>query len=264
MSESSTDSNNGSNSDPSEQAPSEKPVLPGESVLLGESALPEKSVLVVVTSAGQINDNYTTGIWFDEFADPFIYFRVQNFLVVVASPEGGQAPIDPRSLEDLDPSEGYGDAEVELANTLKLNDNIKADMFDALFFPGGHGTMFDLPDNPHVQRLVQEFAVAGKPIGAVCHGPAALVDVTIEDEAFVKGKKVTAFSNEEEAAVEMTKQMPFLLEDKLKQQGAERRLVCALLNNPGQLMWTYSKASFRTWFRILSISGLHTKPILLS
>jgi putative intracellular protease/amidase len=179
------------------------------------------AILMVVTSHDRIDADHATGLWFEEFAVPFTKFRAAGYAVVVASPRGGDTPIDARSLENYQPTAANESAKAALRGTKELDASITATEFAAVFFPGGHGTMFDLPDNPQVQRLVREFAEADKVIASVCHGPACLVGVMVKDgAAFVKGRKVTAFTDSEERAVQLDKAMPFLLESRLREQGA--------------------------------------------
>lgn len=179
-----------------------------------------KSVLFVLTSHGQMDGGHQTGVWFSEFAEPYEIFREAGFSITVASPKGGKVPIDPRSLKEEQQAK-WGHLLPVVEQTVALDD-VTADGFDAIFMPGGHGTMFDLPDNPKLQALIAEFAETGRIVGAVCHGPAALVNVRLSNgEYLVKGKKVTAFTNEEEEASTFAPHMPFLLEDALRQAGAE-------------------------------------------
>lgn len=181
----------------------------------------QKSVLMVVTSHDRIDDAHPTGLWFEEFAVPFQMFHDAGLRIAVASPKGGAVPIDPRSMpENTEASEVKAALDV-LANTASLA-SVDLDAFDAVFFPGGHGTMYDLPDNPQVAELVGQFADADKVVASVCHGPASLVGATLADGTpVVKGRRVTAFTNEEEAAVELDKLMPFLLESRLRELGAQ-------------------------------------------
>lgn len=184
--------------------------------------MPQKrSILIVVTSHGQIDANHATGLWFEEFAAPYTLFREAGYAVVVASPRGGEAPIDPRSLENYQATPANEAARAALHDTRKVDSTLSASRYDAIFFPGGHGTMFDLPDNPQVQRLVSEFAQADKVLASVCHGPACLVGAMLRDGTpVVRGRKVTAFTDEEERAVQLDQHMPFLLESKLRELGA--------------------------------------------
>lgn len=183
-------------------------------------ALP--TILMLVTSHDRIDADHPTGLWFEEFAVPFAKFRAAGYAVDVVSPRGGDTPIDARSLEDYAATPSNEAARAALRHTRRLDDGISARDYAAVFFPGGHGTMFDLPDNPRVQRLVREFAESDKVIASVCHGPACLVGVMLRDgTAFVKGRRVTAFTDNEERAVQLDRAMPFLLESKLREQGAQ-------------------------------------------
>jgi putative intracellular protease/amidase len=183
-------------------------------------------ILMVLTSHDQLGDTgKKTGFWLEEFAAPFYVLKDAGASVTLASPKGGQPPLDPKS--DLpenqtemtrrfrtDPA-----AQAQLANTKKLAE-VSAEEFDAVFYPGGHGPMWDLPDNPASVALIDAFVKADKPVGAVCHAPVALVNVRGRDgEYLVKGKRVTGFSNSEEEAVGLTAVVPFLLEDRLKERG---------------------------------------------
>jgi len=180
----------------------------------------ERHVLMVVTSHGEMPTGERTGIWLSEFAEPFEVFRAAGFRITTASIRGGKAPIDPRSLT-AEAEAKWAEAIRELDDTAPV-ESLDADGFDALFLPGGHGTMFDLPDNGKLQSLIRELFESGRPIGAVCHGPAGLVHVRLSDGAhLVKGRRVTAFTNEEERAVKLDGAMPFLLEDRLREAGAE-------------------------------------------
>lgn len=180
------------------------------------------AILMVVTSHDRIDADHATGLWFEEFAVPFAKFRAAGYRVDVASPRGGDTPIDARSLENSAAMPDNESARAALRDTRILDAGITARDYAAVFFPGGHGTMFDLPDNPQVQRLIREFAEADKVIASVCHGPACLVGVRLRDgTAFVKGRKVTSFTDSEERAVQLDRAMPFLLESRLREQGAQ-------------------------------------------
>ncbi|MCK5386629.1 MAG: type 1 glutamine amidotransferase domain-containing protein [Gammaproteobacteria bacterium] len=180
-----------------------------------------KRILMVVTSHSRIDDEHETGIWFDEFSVPYTKFINQGYQVNVVSPAGGDAPLDANSLQDYQATEDNEQAKKVLNGLPALDDSYQADDYDAVFFPGGHGTMFDLPDNPHVQRLIRDTYVAGKPLAAVCHGPACLVNVMADNVSLIKGKKVTAFTDNEERAVQLDTLMPFMLEAKMRELGAE-------------------------------------------
>jgi len=183
-------------------------------------------ILMVVTSHDQLgNTGRKTGFWLEEFAAPYFTFLDAGVQITVASPKGGQPPLDPKS----DTPEGQTDltrrfkadpaAQAVLASTVKLND-MKADNFDAVFYPGGHGPMWDLAEDKHSAALIEAFYKSGKPVAMVCHAPGALRHVKIDGVPLVKGKHVTGFTNTEEEAVQLTKVVPFLVEDELKRLGA--------------------------------------------
>jgi putative intracellular protease/amidase len=178
-----------------------------------------KRVLVVVTSHAVIpTSGKPTGLWFEEFSTPYLAFREAGLEVIVASTQGGVAPVDPRSLPVPD---GAQEAYATLQQTMPVAE-LDARDYDAIFFPGGHGTMFDLPDDADLQRLLRDFAESDKVIAAVCHGPAGLVSATYSDGTpLVAGKTVTAFTNAEEDAAQFTQDMPFLLETRLRELGAK-------------------------------------------
>jgi putative intracellular protease/amidase len=182
----------------------------------------EKSVLMILTSHDRVDDEHETGVWFDEFAAPYHLFTEAGYHVTVASTKGGAVPIDPSSLPDSLTAADQQAMDV-LAHTFALADfSGSTGDFDAVFFPGGHGTMYDLPENPYVTEVVERFARDDKVIGAVCHGPAALVGPRRADGApFVSGRRIAAFTNREEAEVGLDRVMPFLLETQLKDIGAQ-------------------------------------------
>jgi putative intracellular protease/amidase len=183
-------------------------------------------ILIVLTSHDRLGETgHKTGFWLEEFAAPYYTLKDAGAEVTLASPKGGQPPLDPKS----DLPENQTDAtrrfradpavQEQLARTRKLAD-VSASDFDAVFYPGGHGPMWDMPDNPTSIALIEAFVKADKPVGAVCHAPAALVNVRGKDgEYLVKGKRVTGFSNGEEQAVGLADVVPFLLEDRLKDRG---------------------------------------------
>jgi putative intracellular protease/amidase len=184
-------------------------------------------ILIVLTSHDQLgNTGKKTGFWLEEFAAPYYTLRDAGAEITLASPKGGQPPVDPKSelpewqTEATRRFRADAVAQEQLANTKKLSD-LSADDFDAPFYPGGHGPMWDMPDNPTSIALLESFLAADKYIAGVCHGPAAFVNVRrSEGEWMVKGKHATAFANTEERAVGLEKVVPFLLEDKLKERGA--------------------------------------------
>jgi putative intracellular protease/amidase len=179
-----------------------------------------EQVLMVVTSHDRIDEEHHTGLWLEEFAVPYLLFRKEGLPVTVASPLGGTVPVDPRSLPDAARAREWAEPLERLKSTLCLED-MAAENFAAAFLPGGHGTMFDLPHNRPLTRLLTGIAAADKIIAAVCHGPAGLVNVQMNGGlALVTDRTVTAFTNEEEAAVGLDRLMPFLLESKLRELGA--------------------------------------------
>jgi putative intracellular protease/amidase len=183
-------------------------------------------ILIVLTSHSQLGDTgKKTGFWLEEFAAPYYVFKDAGALITLASPKGGQPPLDPKSDLPENQTEltkrfrNDTAAQAELANTKKLGD-VVADDFDAVFYPGGHGPMWDMPDNATSIALIEAFVKADKPVGAVCHAPVALVNVHGKDgDYWVKGKRITGFTNAEEEAVGLTAAVPFLLEDRLKERG---------------------------------------------
>jgi len=179
-----------------------------------------KRILMIVTSHSRIDDSHDTGIWFEEFSVPYNRFLKQGYQVAVMSPAGGDAPLDANSLADYLATDENEAAKAALKGLSALDGKVQAGEYDAVFFPGGHGTMFDLPDNPHVQRLIEDFYSAGKPVVSVCHGPACLVNVMNKGVPLVKGRKVAAFTNSEERVVQLDQLMPFLLESRLRELGA--------------------------------------------
>lgn len=174
---------------------------------------------MLVTSTGQTLNGKQTGIWLEEFAVPYQLFIDAGFSVSVVSPRGGAAPLDPGS-EQVENKAQWQDAIKQLTATRSI-DAVSAADYDAIFLPGGHGTMFDLPDDKNVQKLLSEFLRKDKVIAAVCHGPAGFVGVSTSDgKPLVAGKTVTSFTDEEEAAVGMVEEVPFQLESRLREQGA--------------------------------------------
>lgn len=184
-------------------------------------------VLIVMTSHSELgNSGEKTGFWIEEFASPYYVLADAGAEITIASPKGGQPPVDPKSeLEDAQtPSTArfYKDEEAidKVANSTKLSE-IKYEDYDAVFYPGGHGPLWDLANDNDSIKLIEDFYNHQKPIAFVCHAPAALVNVKAENgQALVKGKHLTSFSNTEEEAVKLTKIVPFLLEDELKKHGA--------------------------------------------
>ena len=182
-------------------------------------------ILMVLTSHNLLgNTGRKTGFWLEEFAAPYFVFRDAGVELTLASPKGGQPPIDPKSdlPENQTPAmtrfKQDQAAQQALAQTAKLAD-MKAEDFDSIFYPGGHGPMWDLVDNTDSIALIESFYNSGKPVAAVCHAPAVLHRVTYEGAPIVRGKRVTGFANTEEEAVQLTKVVPFLVEDELKRLG---------------------------------------------
>ncbi|MDX2418983.1 MAG: type 1 glutamine amidotransferase domain-containing protein [Xanthomonadales bacterium] len=184
-------------------------------------------ILMVLTSHDQLGTTgLKTGFWLEEFAAPFYVFKDANADITLVSPKGGQPPLDPKSDEpdfQTPATERYKndtEAQAALANTLKLSD-VSPDDFDAVFYPGGHGPLWDLTDDRNSISLIETMYAAGKTVAAVCHAPAVFRHTKAPDGSpLVEGKSVTGFSNSEEAAVELTDIVPFLLEDELQAIGA--------------------------------------------
>jgi putative intracellular protease/amidase len=179
-------------------------------------------VLIVLTSHDKLGDTgEKTGFWLEEFASPYYHLKDAGVQVTLASPGGGQPPLDPKSNEpdfQTDATRRFDDdqtAQKELANTARLAE-MKVEDFDAVFYPGGHGPLWDLHNDSDSIALIEGFISAGKPVATVCHAPAALLKAKGQNgDPLVKGKKVTGFSNSEEAAVALTDVVPYLLEDQL-------------------------------------------------
>ncbi|MBP2200019.1 type 1 glutamine amidotransferase domain-containing protein [Pantoea cypripedii] len=185
-------------------------------------------VLMVLTSHEELgNTGKKTGFWLEEFAAPYYVFKDAGAEIVLASPAGGQPPLDPKSdLPDFqtamtDRFKADPAAQQALATTVKL-DTVDQAAFDTVFYPGGHGPLWDLAESATSIQLIESFERSGKPIGFVCHAPGALRHVKAANgEPLVKGKQVTGFTNSEEAAVELTDVVPFLIEDEFIAQGAK-------------------------------------------
>ena len=184
-------------------------------------------VLMVLTSHDRLGDTgEKTGFWLEEFAAPYYVFKDAGIDVALASPKGGQPPIDPKSDDPAnqtasqDRFKGDPQAQAMLANTQRL-DGVAAADYDAVFYPGGHGPLWDLAEDAKSIQLIENFYTTGKPVAAVCHAPAVLRHVEIDGAPIVKGKRVTGFTNSEEAAVHLTDVVPFLVEDELKRLGGK-------------------------------------------
>jgi putative intracellular protease/amidase len=183
-------------------------------------------ILMVLTSHNTLgNTGHPTGFWLEEFTAPYYVFHDAGEQITVASPKGGQPPIDPKSddpgnqTDSMTRFKADKAAQAVLASTVKLSD-MKATDFDTVFYPGGHGPMWDLAEDPVSIALIESFYNAGKPVAFVCHAPGVLRHVKYKGEPLVKGKRVTGFTNEEEDAVQLTQVVPFLVEDELKRLGA--------------------------------------------
>ena len=186
-----------------------------------------KNILVVLTSHDRLGETgHQTGFWLEELATPYYVFKDAGAVVTLASPDGGKPPLDPKS-DDVSAEtpatirfKADTVANEQLANTAKLQD-VDSSNFDAVFYPGGHGPLWDLIDNKQSIKLIEAFWTQGKPVSAVCHAPIALVNAKDENGEFiVKGREVTGFTNEEEEAVGLTNIVPQLVEDVMIERGA--------------------------------------------
>jgi len=183
-------------------------------------------IVMVLTSHDQLGDTgRKTGFWLEEFAAPYFIFRDAGVQLTLASPKGGQPPIDPKSdlPENQTPAMARfkkdPTAQKALSQTIKLAD-VKSEDYQTIFYVGGHGPMWDLVDNPDSIALIESFYNSGKPVAAVCHSPAVFHRVTYQGAPLVRGKRVTGFTNGEEESVGLTHVVPFLVEDELKRLGA--------------------------------------------
>lgn len=183
-------------------------------------------ILMVLTSHDRLGDTgKKTGFWLEEFAAPYYVFKEAGAEITLASPAGGQPPLDPKSHDPgamTAATERFGkdpQAQQVLAHTAKLSDVSAAD-YDAVFYPGGHGPLWDLAESKQSIALIEQMLAAGKPVAAVCHAPGVLRHAKAPDGTpLVKGRRVTGFANSEEAAVQLTDVVPFLVEDMLKSNG---------------------------------------------
>jgi putative intracellular protease/amidase len=187
-------------------------------------------ILMVLTSHDQLGDTgKKTGFWLEEFAAPYYVFKDAGADITLASPKGGQPPLDPSSdtddaqTDDTKRFKSDAAAQKELANTAVLS-TISADGFDAIFYPGGHGPLWDLAEDGDSMALIETFSASDRPVGAVCHAPAIFKHPKNADgKPRVSGKKVTGFTNTEEEGVGLTDVVPFLVEDMLIKNGGEYR-----------------------------------------
>jgi putative intracellular protease/amidase len=185
-------------------------------------------VLVVLTSHEELgNTGKKTGFWLEELAAPYYRFKEAGYEISLASPKGGRPPLDPKSsqpefqTDETRRFEADAEATAALANTVRL-DSVSAADYDAVFYPGGHGPLWDLTEDRTSVRLIETTLRSGKPVALVCHAPGALRHATEEDGTpLVAGKKVTGFANTEEAAVELVDVVPFLVEDELTTLGGD-------------------------------------------
>ena len=183
-------------------------------------------ILMVLTSHDQLGDTgHKTGFWLEEFAAPYYVLKDAGHTLTLASPKGGQPPIDPKSAapdaqtEATRRFEADAEAKRQLATT-ELLSSIDASAYDAAFYPGGHGPLWDLADDADSQKIIEQTLAAGKPLAAVCHAPAIFAHTKAADGSpLVAGRKVTGFTNGEEQAVGLTDVVPFLLEDELTRLG---------------------------------------------
>ena len=180
----------------------------------------DMKILMLVTSHGDVDGVPTTGIWFSELSEPFSAFIDAGAAVTVASPRGGPSPVDPRGYPKADEIALARDALERLNATAHLG-AMKHDDFDAIFIPGGHGPMFDLATDPLAKKLIADFWTARKPVSAVCHGPAALLNVVLPGgTTLLRGKRVTGFTKGEDALDALFEKMPFSLQERMVREGA--------------------------------------------
>ena len=188
----------------------------------------KKPILFVVTSHNQLGDTgKPTGLWLEELATHYYLFKEAGFDIEMASPKGGEPPVDPTSQEAAYTTEATRRFEYDFSakevflNSLLLED-VHAEDFSAVFYPGGHGPLWDLVSNKHSIALIESFWQQGKPVSAVCHAPIVLVNAkTKNGDYLIDNRRVTGFSNTEESAVGLTEVVPFLVEDTLKARGAQ-------------------------------------------
>lgn len=180
----------------------------------------DKKILMIVTNADQMGGEHKTGLWLQEFVEPATEFREAGYEVVAASPQGGRPPIDPNSYSNELPRVWDGVME-PIHDTVPLSE-VDPTSYAGIFLCGGHGTMVDFPKNEQLEELLRHFLTEQKVIGSVCHGPAGFIGVEDHNgRPLVEGKKITGFTNEEEDQTGLTSVVPFLLEDELKEAGAE-------------------------------------------
>lgn len=187
------------------------------------------AILFIVTSQALMpGTDEQTGVWLEELTTPYYAFVDEGYTVEIASVSGGDIPIDPRSLsEDAKQEESVkryfeDEALQALVKNTTSADNVDIHKYDAVFFPGGHGTMWDYPENEDLAKIIRTALSLDKPVASVCHGPAVLIGVETADGApLVRGRRVSAFTDSEEVAVGLDEKVPFLLESRLRELGAE-------------------------------------------
>lgn len=187
-----------------------------------------KKILIVLTSHDRLgNTGEKTGVWLDEFATPYYVFKDADAILTLASPKGGQPPLDPKSVmpdSQTDATRRFNadrEAQAVFANTKKLSD-VRASDFDAVFYPGGHGPLWDLAVDQNSVKLIESFLAQNKPVSAVCHAPIVLMNAKDKSGAYILAdRNITGFSNSEEKAVGLTDAVPALVEDMLIKRGAK-------------------------------------------
>jgi putative intracellular protease/amidase len=177
-------------------------------------------ILMVVTSHGNIQGEPMTGVWFTEFSEPYQVLIDRHIEVTVASPRGGPAPVDPRGYPSRESIANVRDA-LERLNATRPLEKMHSEDFDGIFMPGGHGPMFDLATDPKIKTLIAEFWTDGKPVAAVCHGPASLLNVPLDrGSTLLHGRRVTGFTHAEDQVDALFDDMPFSLETRMRDEGA--------------------------------------------
>ena len=205
--------------------------------------------ILVVTTSNALFDGpnpHPTGVWLSEFTEPYMHFHENGVEMTVASPKGGQMPIDPRTMPNEEQKVAWRPALEAAENTVTF-DGLDAADYDAIFFPGGHGPMFDLPEDSNMQRLLESFHTQGKLISAVCHGPAGLVGAKRKDGTpLVQGVTLTSYTYAEEVAAKLDKEVPFILEQRLRDLGANfiaREVKADHIERDGQFITGQNPAS---------------------
>lgn len=179
-----------------------------------------KKILMVVSNVSEIDSEHKTGVWFEEFAVPYLGFEHNGYEILVSSLKGGVAPVDEDSYDCSSPME-WDSTKIHLDNTIRLKD-VKHEDYDAIVFPGGHAPMFDIAESDYLGDIVSYFYKTGRLVAAICHGPAALINARKENgEPLVKGLHITSFTNTEEHIVHKDELMPFMLQSRLVSLGAK-------------------------------------------